>query len=281
LAALVSFPYSHQVRYHGVFAGRSRMRRLLPPPPQRQEVLDIEATAPAPPALDAGKGTDTQVTKDAPSSALRRRLPWAQLLRRVLHVNALSCPRCSTALRSVPMVVLAFLTDPAVVERILRHLGLPHGASAPAPARSSPWQPPHEPLPPPLLTADLGVRALEEKALPILRPTHLATRPQDATPSSGHHREMRRPGRQEPTGLTEPRHPGLHLAGNHEHQPPHPPAEIQDPARRETFALENPIQLLAEPRTENTLAFASGAPLSSLAAIRRGVQHARGRSKFL
>ncbi len=143
-----------------------------------------------------------------------------------------------------------------------------------------------------LLRSSLPISASalsRRRPLPILRPTHLATRPQDATPSSGHHREMRRPGRQKPTGLTEPPHPGLHLAGNHEHQPPLPPAEIQDPARRETFALENPIQLLAEPRTHRPVArspwlrfsFASGAPLSSLAAIRRGVQHARGRSKFL
>ena len=33
LAALVSFPYAHQIRHHGVFANHSRWRRLLPPPP--------------------------------------------------------------------------------------------------------------------------------------------------------------------------------------------------------------------------------------------------------
>lgn len=49
-----------------------------------------------------------------------RQLAWAQLLRRVLDIDALSCPRCSTI-----MVVLAFLTDPAVIIRILTHLGLP------------------------------------------------------------------------------------------------------------------------------------------------------------
>ena len=42
LAALVSLPYSHQVRYHGVFANRSRLRRYLPPPPLRREDPDIE-----------------------------------------------------------------------------------------------------------------------------------------------------------------------------------------------------------------------------------------------
>ena len=36
------------------------------------------------------------------------------------------------------MTVLAFLTDPDVVEKILRHLGLPVSAPALSPARSSP-----------------------------------------------------------------------------------------------------------------------------------------------
>jgi hypothetical protein len=49
---------------------------------------------------------------------------WAQLLRRVFHVDALRCPQCSSSL-----VVLAFLTDPEVVTKLLLHLRLP--ASAP------------------------------------------------------------------------------------------------------------------------------------------------------
>jgi hypothetical protein len=63
-------------------------------------------------------------------------VPWAQLLRRVLHVDALACPRCSTRDRTVPMTVLAFLTDPDVVGGILRHLGLPTTAPALVPAQA-------------------------------------------------------------------------------------------------------------------------------------------------
>jgi hypothetical protein len=33
LAALASFPGSHQLTYHGLFANRNKMRRMLPPPP--------------------------------------------------------------------------------------------------------------------------------------------------------------------------------------------------------------------------------------------------------
>ncbi|MGD8396206.1 MAG: hypothetical protein PVF43_12105, partial [Candidatus Eiseniibacteriota bacterium] len=66
----------------------------------------------------------------------RRPLPWAQLLKRVFFVDALSCHRCLT-----PMVVLALLSDPPVVTKILRHLGLP--AEVP-------------PLAPPILAASDG-----------------------------------------------------------------------------------------------------------------------------
>jgi hypothetical protein len=57
-------------------------------------------------------------------------MSWAALLLRVLDVDALSCPGCGTA-----MVVLAFLTDPAVVRRILDHLDLPSAAPKIARAR--------------------------------------------------------------------------------------------------------------------------------------------------
>ena len=55
----------------------------------------------------------------------------------MLHVDSLACPKCSTAAQTVPMVVLAFLSDPAVVKKMLDHLALPAIAPALAPARSS------------------------------------------------------------------------------------------------------------------------------------------------
>jgi hypothetical protein len=136
LAALVSFPYSHQIRYHGVFAGRSRYRKLLPPLPPRQGEADTEALPT--PEKDVGVRAARESTEALPSPAHRRRVPWAQLLRRVLHVDALLCPRCSRPGQSVAMVVLAFLTDPEVVGKILRHLGLPTCAPALVPAGSAP-----------------------------------------------------------------------------------------------------------------------------------------------
>ena len=52
-----------------------------------------------------------------------RRLGWAQLLRRVLDIDVLTCAKCASA-----MTVIAFLTDQTVVTRILDHLVLPSAA---------------------------------------------------------------------------------------------------------------------------------------------------------
>ena len=59
------------------------------------------------------------------------------MLRRVHQLEALACPRCSPPAETVPMIVLAFLTDPEVVGKILHHLGLPTCAPPLARARSS------------------------------------------------------------------------------------------------------------------------------------------------
>jgi hypothetical protein len=59
-----------------------------------------------------------------------------------MGLDVLKCPRCPTG----ALVVPAFITDPAVVLRILSHLQLPTDAPAPAPARLDPqleleWDP--------------------------------------------------------------------------------------------------------------------------------------------
>ncbi|MBI5526616.1 MAG: transposase [Deltaproteobacteria bacterium] len=110
LAALLPGPYLNLTRYYGVFANRSRFRLLLPPPPAPPGT-SIETT---PPPATVGIPT-TQRTEPRP-----RRLGWAQLLRRVLYIDVLTCAKCA-----VPMTVIAFLSDPQVVEQILGHLALP------------------------------------------------------------------------------------------------------------------------------------------------------------
>ncbi len=63
------------------------------------------------------------------------RLPWAELLRRVFLVDVLECPRCDARMR-----IVAAVTGPGAVERILHHLG----ESAHPPPVAGPRAPPHD-----------------------------------------------------------------------------------------------------------------------------------------
>ena len=103
-----------------VFQNRARARDYLPAP----RAADFAAPA----AADSG----TSGTAHPEPARRRTPLPWAQLLRRVFFIDALKCPRCSAA-----MLVLAFISDPPVVGRILRHLRLPTDPPPLAPARGS------------------------------------------------------------------------------------------------------------------------------------------------
>ncbi len=68
-----------------------------------------------------------------PAWVLARRLDWAALLERVFAIDVLGCTACGG-----PRQVLAFLSEPSVVTRILRHLNLPAVPPPLAPARAPP-----------------------------------------------------------------------------------------------------------------------------------------------
>ena len=50
------------------------------------------------------------------SPEARRRSAWARIVKKVLEVDPLLCPRCRTE-----MQVIAWITDRAVIDRILEH----------------------------------------------------------------------------------------------------------------------------------------------------------------
>jgi hypothetical protein len=58
---------------------------------------------------------------------------WAELLRRTFGLAVLACPRCGGRRRLVALIEQA-----SVVQRILRHLGLPTEVREPRPARAPP-----------------------------------------------------------------------------------------------------------------------------------------------
>jgi hypothetical protein len=55
---------------------------------------------------------------------------WAEMIRKVYEVDPLRCPRCGGRMK-----VVAFLTEYAVVNRIIRHLKLTFVAEKPPPGQ--------------------------------------------------------------------------------------------------------------------------------------------------
>jgi len=55
-----------------------------------------------------------------PASLQEARRRWAELLRRLLEVDPLRCPRCGQE-----MYLVAFITQPELIERILTTCGAP------------------------------------------------------------------------------------------------------------------------------------------------------------
>ncbi len=91
-------------RYYGWYASRARGRR-------RQAAHGDEGSATEVPCVRGDQ-------RPAAVRAARRR--WAELLRRLFEVEPLRCPRCGDAMR-----IVAFITVPLHVDRILAHLRRP------------------------------------------------------------------------------------------------------------------------------------------------------------
>ena len=106
--------YETRVRYDGAYATRRRVCW------QRRGI--VLAGAP-PPAASAA-----EPAADWPALRARRRR-WAELLRRVHPVEVEVCPACGGAMR-----IRAFITELAVVRRILAHL-----ERGGIDARAGPW----------------------------------------------------------------------------------------------------------------------------------------------
>ncbi len=59
----------------------------------------------------------TAEAESVPPSLPEARRRWAELLRRIFEVDPLRCPRCGHEMR-----IVAFITQPRVIDRILTHL---------------------------------------------------------------------------------------------------------------------------------------------------------------
>jgi hypothetical protein len=175
LAALIPPKRIHTVRYHGVFSPASLLRphilpRFEPPkpaacdpplcptdsaPPHAAAIalaalvaagVSTNLTSPVTSEDDTSEPSTSTVEHVVPLSLIgtpldeselipirSRRLDWATLLRRVYRLDVLKCPRCEGRLE-----VIAAISDPDVVRRILDHLGLPVTPPQCKPARGPP-----------------------------------------------------------------------------------------------------------------------------------------------
>jgi hypothetical protein len=123
LVALVPRPRAHLTRYFGLLAPAFAARAEIVPSDantDRDRDRDRARAAPTPP-------------DGATPPPLRRRYPWASLIWRVFLQDVLECARCHGR-----MTIVASLTAPLAIERVLRHLGLPTEAPQLHPARPPP-----------------------------------------------------------------------------------------------------------------------------------------------
>ena len=112
LAALVPRPRLHLIRFHGVLALHAALRSQIVPGEPDQ-------------GPNPANGDD-----DLSSASTRSRMSWAQLLKRVFAIDITTCPQCGG-----PLTILAAIEDPAVIVKILAHLGLATRAPPKTPAR--------------------------------------------------------------------------------------------------------------------------------------------------
>jgi hypothetical protein len=109
-----------------------------PPAPCAPDAASTEAAR----AERAGTGESREI--DISNTQRGSRLPWALLLQRVFMTDALTCPKCNGRMK-----ILAAITKPEAIRKILDHLGIP----SEAPRRTTARPPPQAEL---LGTADLA-----------------------------------------------------------------------------------------------------------------------------
>jgi hypothetical protein len=122
LIPLIPRPRSHLVRYHGILGPAAEDREKVVPKSRPVE-------------YGSGPTVAEPATREIDPNSMPRsnRVPWAVLLKRVFLVDVLECPKCKGRMK-----ILAALTEPASVRRVLESLGLPGEAPRLRPARSPP-----------------------------------------------------------------------------------------------------------------------------------------------
>ena len=116
---------------HCIYGGRCRVRTCDPCR------VKVDTVASEPQSYrnmpSAGPAQNTSVPSDEHAHDAPARMGWARLLKRVFDLDLEHCPQCGGEFR-----IIAAIEEPAVIVRILTHLGLPARAPPRSPARPLP-----------------------------------------------------------------------------------------------------------------------------------------------
>jgi hypothetical protein len=126
LAVLVPRPRINLILYHGVLGPRAAWR------------ADVVRRQMSGDSGEAGvkDSASEQAREGDPAETARRQArgqTWAALMARTFGFDVLACPRCGGRLR-----LIALIEEAGVIQRILRHVGVPTEIPAPRPARAPP-----------------------------------------------------------------------------------------------------------------------------------------------
>jgi hypothetical protein len=135
LADLVPLPRKHQHRYHGVFAPNHKFRPAVTALAIGNVGKRQEAATGGHASYGHGTGSSFDATHahQKPRSHDTSRIAWAKLLARVGEEFPLACPTCGGDIR-----LIAFITEPGTIRKILTHLGEPLEPPPVSPARGPP-----------------------------------------------------------------------------------------------------------------------------------------------
>ena len=114
-------PETNLLICHGLLAPRARWHARV----VAYGRVAPEPTALAPPLAAGAEGT-SEGTKAKSGS---RAWSWAALMHRAFAIDALECAHCGGRLR-----LIATLHDPAVIRKLLAHLGMAPSGPSPGPA---------------------------------------------------------------------------------------------------------------------------------------------------
>jgi hypothetical protein len=132
LADLVPPPRKHRHRYHGVFAPNHKLRKAV----TAMAIGNIGKRCDPATGGHAGNARVTDGCCDThakPRSHDTSRIAWAKLMARLGEEFPLECPACGGDIR-----LIAFITQPGPIRKILTHLGEPLEPPPVSPARGPP-----------------------------------------------------------------------------------------------------------------------------------------------